>query len=170
VTNGTQKARLYRDSLTEVNLSVAPLISMIGRVVMIEPNAPDPNATAPEAASTDISATILDGVAEDVQQAGSSTRQPASGVRVSLYNPQSGLLVAESITGKDGSYYLGDIKPGRYTLRVDSKTLPESCELVEPERAVEVAATREEFLEIEQPDFVAIPKTEEEPPEDHGKE
>ncbi|MBP7049501.1 MAG: hypothetical protein KBE65_00635 [Phycisphaerae bacterium] len=168
VTHGTQKAKLYRDSLTEVNLSVAPLISMVGRVVTVDPNAPDPNAAGAEA--HDITATVLDGVAENVQQSAPLTRHPACGVRVSLHNPQSGLLAAESITGQDGSYYLGDVKPGRYVLRVDPKTLPSLHELAESERTVEVAATREEFVEIEQPDFVAILQKKAEPPPDSSKE
>jgi hypothetical protein len=167
VTNGTQRAKLYRDSLTEVNLSVAPLISMIGHVVTVDPNAPDPNVIGSEV--LDIRATILDGVEEEVQESAPVMKQPAPGVRVSLYDPQSGLLAAESITGKDGSYYLGDIKPGRYTLRVDPRTLPTLHELAESERTIEVAATRKEFLEIEQPDFVAILQRKTEPPADSNE-
>ncbi|HNS22544.1 MAG TPA: hypothetical protein PKH24_18720 [Sedimentisphaerales bacterium] len=167
VTNGTQKAKLYRDSLTEVNLSVAPLISMVGRVVAVDPNTPDANAGAE---ALDIAATVLDGVAENVQQSAPLARHPACGVRVSLHNPQSGLLAAESITGQDGSYYLGDVKPGRYVLRVDPKTLPALHELAESERAVEVATTREEFVEIEQPDFVAIVQKNDKPAPDSSKE
>jgi hypothetical protein len=91
---------------------------------------------------------------------GASVPKPVSGVRVYLSNPQSGLLVADSVTGGDGGYYLGDVKPGRYVLRVDPKTLPKQYEVTEQERTVEVKPTREEFMEIEMADFVATVRKE----------
>jgi hypothetical protein len=53
---------------------------------------------------------------------------------------------------------------------VDPKTLPALHELAESERAVEVATTREEFVEIEQPDFVAIVQKNDKPAPDSSKE
>jgi hypothetical protein len=155
VTHGTQVAKMYKDSLTEVNLSLAPLISITGRLVAVDPNsahaqAPDPNA--PEFA-----AMILDVV--DPNQ----TKRPVSGIRMVLSDPQSNRLVADSVTGDDGNYYLGDVKPGRYVLRVDAKTLPKSHEVAEQERAIEVKPTREEFMEIQLPDFVATVRDEPKP-------
>jgi hypothetical protein len=152
VTHGTQLAKVYRDSLTEVNLSLAPLISIVGHVVAVDPNsahaqAPDPNAP-------DFAAMILD-IADPNQ-----TKKPVRSVRVSLSDPKSGRLVADSVTGDDGSYYLGDVQPGRYVLRVDTNTLPKSHELAEQERIIEVKATREEFMEIKLPDVVTMIRNE----------
>jgi hypothetical protein len=155
VSHGTQLAKLYRDSLTEVNLSVAPLISMVGHVVAVDPNAA--HAQAPDPNALDFAAMILDVVDP------SKTKKPVRSVRVSLIDPKSGRLVTDSVTGEDGTYYLGDVQPGQYLLRVDAKTLPKSHELVEQERTIEVKATREEFMEIQQPDFVATVRDEPKP-------
>jgi hypothetical protein len=38
VTHGTQLANIVRDSLTEVNLSLAPIVSVSGRIVITEPD------------------------------------------------------------------------------------------------------------------------------------
>jgi hypothetical protein len=152
VTHGTQLAKIYRDSLTEVNLSLAPLISVTGRIVAVDPNAA--HAKAPDPNAPDFTAMVLD-VADP-----NKIKRPVSGIRMSLSDPQSNRLVADSVTGDDGSYYLGDVKPGRYVLRVDAKTLPKSHELAEQERAIEVKPTREEFMEIQQPDFVATIRNE----------
>jgi hypothetical protein len=158
VTHGTQLAKIYRDSLTEVNLSLAPLISIVGRVVTIDPNAarvkaPDPNAP-------DFAAMILD-VADP-----NKAKKPVAGIRIYLSDPQSNRLVADSVTGDDGSYYLGDIQPGRYVLRADAKTLPKQYELAEQERMIEVQSTREEFVEISLPELVVAVKSEPETPDD----
>ncbi|MEN6337180.1 MAG: hypothetical protein ABFE01_23220, partial [Phycisphaerales bacterium] len=85
VTNGAQTAKVYRDSLTEVNLSVAPLISLTGRVVAVDPNAAnrnvaepnivDPNAPEPrtvDANAPELSPTVLDGA-----DANSTNTKPA---------------------------------------------------------------------------------------------
>jgi hypothetical protein len=152
VSHGTQLAKVYKDSLTEVNLSLTPLISTVGRVVAVDPNVAHAKAADPNA--PDFAAMILD-VADP-----NKIKKPVSSVRVSLSDPKSGLLVADSVTGDDGRYYLGDVKPGKYVLRVDAKTLPKSHELAEQERIIEVKATKEEFLEIQQPDFVATIRNE----------
>lgn len=159
VTHGTQLAKVCKESLTEVNLSLAPLISVVGHVVTgkagpSEPNTADPNA------SDIVSPAVFDG--SDPSRA----TKPLSGVRVSLSNPQSGLLVAGSVTGNDGSYYLGDVKPGQYVLRVDAKTLPKQYQIAEQERTIEVKPTKEEFLEITLPDFVATVRSEAKKPGD----
>ena len=89
-----------------------------------------------------------------------STPPSASEVRVYLDDVQSDLLVADSFTAGDGSYYLGEIKPGRYKLRVDLKTLPAAHALDEQERIVVIEPTKEEFMEVELPDFVATVRNE----------
>ncbi len=81
--------------------------------------------------------------------------KPLMGVHITLSDVESDLLIADSLTAADGSYYLGDIKPGRYRLRVDPKTLPPNHTLAEQERIIVVEPTREEFLEVTMPDFKA---------------
>ncbi len=155
VTHGTQLAKVYRDSLTEVNLSLAPLISIVGRVMAVDLNAP--HHQAPDANVPEFWATVF-----EVPEA-SAVERPARGVRVILSDPQTKRLVTDSITGDDGTYYLGDIKPGQYVLRVDTKTLSKQYELAEPQRTIEVKPTTEELLEIQQPDFVVIASKETKP-------
>lgn len=175
ITSGVQSAKVYRDSLTEVNLSVAPLISLMGHVVAVDPNAGrrkdaakvDPNAP-------DLSPTILDGVdSNDTSKQPPGRPAPLNGVRVYLSNPASGLLVADSYTGADGSYYFDDVKPGQYKLQVDPKTLPPTHFLAELERIIVVEPTREESVEIPMQDFTATvqpkKKTADPPPTDAAK-
>lgn len=150
VTHGTQLARTCRDSLTEVNLGLSPLISVLGHIVVIEPTVPEPNAADPNL--SEARPTILDPRASGPSDVAT---KPVSGVRVSLTDTQSGRLVAESFTAADGSYYMGDVKPGRYWLRVDAKSLPPTYAMIEQERLLVVEPTREDFLEIEMPAFQA---------------
>jgi len=158
VTHGTQLAKVYGDSVTEVNLSLAPLISIVGHVMAVDPNAARRKTTDPNA--TVLSATVVDANAPQ------GTRTPVGSVRVSLSDRHSGLLVSDSVTGADGSYYLGDVKPGQYVLRVDPKTLPESHQMAVAEQNVDIKPTKEEFLEINLPDFVATVHKKAKPPEE----
>jgi len=164
VTHGTQVARVYRDSLTVVNLGLSPLISVVGHIMAVdanasEPNTPDPNTT-PDPNAPEFSATVIDAVdANDL----TPQTHPLAGVHVTLSDAQSDRLAADSYTAGDGSYYLGNVKPGRYVLRVDSRTLPATCLLAEMERVVVVEPTREEFMEIILPDFTASLREEPKP-------
>jgi len=127
ITHGTQLASIVKDSLTEVNLSLAPMISLIGRV------------TAKEQ--------------ED-------KTKPISGIKIYLKNPQSGRLVADSITANDGIYYIDDVRPGKYILQIDTETLPANYELSEQDRTIEIVSTKEDFQEIELEDFIVRIKQE----------
>jgi len=160
VTHGTQVAKVFRDSLTEVNLSLAPLISLTGRVVTVDPNAAKASDTEPNAVIA--IATVFEPAddptkARQASPAESVVRisKPASSVRVYLSDPQSRRLVADSVTATDGSYYLNDVKPGRYVLQVDPNTVPPPYKVTEQERLIEILPTKEEFMEIPCPDFVA---------------
>jgi len=64
--------------------------------------------------------------------------EPMQGVRVIITRRGGEKVVADSVTTSDGTYYLGDIRPGRYLVRVDMRTLPETYTLEEPTREVEV--------------------------------
>ncbi|MEN6336166.1 MAG: carboxypeptidase-like regulatory domain-containing protein, partial [Phycisphaerales bacterium] len=95
---------------------------------------------------------------------------PLGGVRVSLTNVESGLLAADSITGNDGSYYFDDVKPGRYKLAVDPKTVPPAHVLSEQERIIVVEPTRKESQDIPMPDITAIVQSKQKPSNDQNKE
>jgi hypothetical protein len=164
VTHGTQLAKVCRDSLTEVNLSLAPLISIVGRVVAADANAVQSKTVDPNA--PDLRATVLEVADSNSVTKGSQTRsaafgdpKPVSGIRVVLSDPQSKRLVTDSVTGDDGSYYLGDVKPGRYVLRIDAKTLSKRHKLMEQERTIDVQSTKEEFMEIKLPDLIVAVKS-----------
>ena len=73
--------------------------------------------------------------------------RPVTGVRVYLVNADTGEIGVDSITASDGSYYLGDIKPGTYVLHVDQATIPEAYEAERVEQRVTVAVQKE-FQEI----------------------
>ena len=75
-----------------------------------------------------------------------------------LSDPQSNRLVTDSVTGDDGTYYLGDVKPGQYVLHVDAKTLSKRYKLLEQQRSITVQPTKEDFLEIKLPDLVVAVK------------
>jgi hypothetical protein len=152
VTHGTQLAKVYRDSLTEVNLSLTPLISIVGRVVVADANSLHAGTVDPH--TPDLRATVL-----EVADTNAITR-PASGVRVYLSDPQSNRLVTDSVTGDDGAYYLGDVKPGQYVLRIDAKTLSKKYKLLEQERTIQIQPTKEEFMEITLPNLVVTLKNE----------
>lgn len=70
-------------------------------------------------------------------------KRALSGVRVYLVDPETGKTQGDSVTASDGSYYLGEVRPGKYLVRIDTDTLPKQCSLVETERLVEVQPERE---------------------------
>jgi len=179
VTNGAQTAKVYRDSLTEVDLSVAPLISLTGRVVGVDPNAaghkvPEPNmvdVNTPEPNTPELSPAVLDGAEPNsVSKKPAVRATPLAGVRVYLTDTASSLLVADSFTGSDGNYYFDDVKPGRYKLAVDPKTVPPTHVLTEQERIVVVEPTREESQDIPMPDITAIVQSKQKPADDQSEE
>jgi len=90
---------------------------------------------------------------------GGDKPMPLVGVRVYLIDAGTGTNGPDSYTAKDGSYYLGDVKPGEYILRVDQKTLPKRYRIAQPELKVSVRP-RKDMQEVQAPDFKAAqPKT-----------
>jgi hypothetical protein len=63
--------------------------------------------------------------------------RPVAGARVSLLLAAGKEDVADSVTDERGRYFLGDIRPGHYFLRVDPKTLPEGT-TADPNTLVEI--------------------------------
>ncbi|MBU0741447.1 hypothetical protein KJ554_03730 [bacterium] len=80
------------------------------------------------------------------------TIEGVAGLRILLVDGE-GNVAGHSITARDGSYYLGEIKPGRYRVRVDQTVLPGGFTLEDAEREVEVFP-RDEFFELEGIDFL----------------
>jgi len=66
------------------------------------------------------------------------------GVKVLLVDA-NGKVVGNSITNRDGSYYLGEVKPGTYTVMLDKKTFPADYEMDIVAREVEVLSGVEPF-------------------------
>jgi hypothetical protein len=52
-----------------------------------------------------------------------SDRSTVAGIRVLLV-AVDGTVAGTSVTSRDGSFYIGEVRPGRYTLALDSQTLP----------------------------------------------
>ncbi len=52
------------------------------------------------------------------------TNQPIGGVQVNINSKDTGKQLGNSITAYDGSYYLSDLRPGKYTLTIDSDSVP----------------------------------------------
>jgi outer membrane usher protein FimD/PapC len=69
--------------------------------------------------------------------------QPAQGVRVRLIGMKDNKLVTDSITARDGSYYLGDVRPGKYYIEMDGETLPPKYTFEARKKEVEVAPKTE---------------------------
>ena len=85
--------------------------------------------------------------------AGEDSRNVA-GLRMVLTEVESGKFGGDSVTARDGSFYIGDIRPGRYRLAVDKNTLSSDYIIDEHERVIEVMPT-EEFEEMVVDDFRA---------------
>ncbi|MFA7236121.1 MAG: hypothetical protein WC058_04575 [Phycisphaeraceae bacterium] len=81
--------------------------------------------------------------AED-QQAG------VGGVRVILRRNTDGSIVTQSITAADGSYYLGDLRPGVYHIELDPETLPAGHDMPRLPAAVSIHPSAEP-AEVEMP-------------------
>ncbi len=95
-----------------------------------------------------------------------------SGLNVLLIDGQ-GKTTGKSVTARDGSYYIGDVKPGSYTVRINPDALPPSFELEVGEAAVDVFPDSE-FFELEGIDFsgfyIQAPELDEEAAEEAREE
>lgn len=87
------------------------------------------------------------------------TLQPAKGVRVTLINATDEKKVSDSVTAQDGSYYIGDVRPGKYYVEIDPETLPPKYVITGHKRLVELAPKKEP-QELNIPPFRAsVPAT-----------
>lgn len=87
---------------------------------------------------------------------GEDEAEPVSGVLVYLTPAGSDDLVAESVTADDGSYYLEDVRPGKYTFMVDAKTIPFDSVIKEMHRIIEILPA-DEPQEIQLQDIIFVP-------------
>jgi len=85
--------------------------------------------------------------------------QNLEGVRVMLIQDiQKDPAVKDSITAYDGSFYIGQIKPGDYFLKIDPATVPDTCELRTTDRRKISIIHTGKSVEIEDCDIYLDPK------------
>lgn len=65
------------------------------------------------------------------------------GIHVQLNSTLNGSVVADSVTSKDGSYYFGDVRPGKYSVVLDPETLPKRYLFDSQKQLIEVEPKRE---------------------------
>ncbi|HSR12070.1 MAG TPA: hypothetical protein VLS90_11565, partial [Thermodesulfobacteriota bacterium] len=82
----------------------------------------------------------LSGIVQGVGAGGKI--QPIYGVRVYLTKRTDDKVITDSITANDGTYYLGDVKPGKYYLRVDPGSLPPRHQAPDP-KPIEIKPSKE---------------------------
>lgn len=81
------------------------------------------------------------GAVSQVQPDGSP--RPVAGVLVGLYD-REGRRVVASVTASDGSYYLGEIRPGIYWIKIDSSSLKKhKIEETVPKKVTVTSGTEE---------------------------
>lgn len=80
--------------------------------------------------------------------------QPVVGIRVLLVNAD-GVAAGRSITSSSGEFYLGEVRPGGYVLRLDESSLPPDFLPDTRERVVEVEAA-DDYFEMKGLDFTGF--------------
>jgi hypothetical protein len=71
-----------------------------------------------------------------------------------LVTPTDDKMTADSITAQDGSYYIGDVRPGKYYLLVDTATVLQEYVITDEKRIIEVAPAKE-YQQVTTPPFLA---------------
>ncbi len=66
-----------------------------------------------------------------------------SGMRVILMSEDQKNIIADSVTADDGTYYIGEIKPGNYVLDVDMSEIPRVYEPREQPFKITIPASKE---------------------------
>ena len=72
-----------------------------------------------------------------------------AGVRV-LIRDENDDVIVDSITASDGSFYFGDLKPGKYTLDVDAKTIPAGYVMLQMSKEINIESV-DDYQEITLP-------------------
>lgn len=87
----------------------------------------------------------------------SGTGEPLSGVKIYLKTITGDKEISNSVTANDGSYYLENIRPGRYLVVPDPTTIPAAYIIHPAQLDIEIIPS-EEAQEINLPPFEAIKK------------
>ncbi len=85
--------------------------------------------------------------------------QPMPGVRVYLTRAADDKELGDSVTDQQGKYYLADLRPGQYYVRVDAETLSPGSTVAEPIMKVEIHPAKEP-QELSLAPFLADPPRE----------
>lgn len=95
--------------------------------------------------SPDTSGCVLGRVFIDIDADGllDKAEPGIGGVRVRLFRTGRNDPIAHSITAADGSYYLGDLRPGQYFLVIDPQTLPANTTLTMPQESLHIKPAAE---------------------------
>jgi hypothetical protein len=80
--------------------------------------------------------------------------EPVTGARV-VATDQEGNVLSESISASDGSYYLGDVKPGLVTVKVDTLFLDDGYTTLESTRQIDLPSGMEP-VDIEEVDLLLL--------------
>ncbi|MBI5192083.1 MAG: hypothetical protein HZA08_01425 [Nitrospirae bacterium] len=86
---------------------------------------------------------------------GNGYNKSIRGIRILLTDSDM-IPVTNSITAGNGSFFLGNIRPGRYIVQIDSDTLPKGYTAIEKQREIEVVGG-DKPQEIKLPPFEIIP-------------
>jgi hypothetical protein len=65
--------------------------------------------------------------------------QPIQGALIQLISMNDGKKITDSITARDGSYWLGDVRPGKYYIELDRKTILSNYSFETMKKPIEVA-------------------------------
>ncbi len=84
------------------------------------------------------------------------------GIKVKITSASGKNFKADSVTASDGSYYLEDIRPGKYTIQLAPETIPPGLKFEERIRTIQIEPS-EDPQEIKVPDFMASLESEESP-------
>jgi hypothetical protein len=72
-----------------------------------------------------------------------NTETPLPGVRVFIVDADGREFGADSVTGVSGGFYIGNLKPGKYTVKVDPETVPKGYALPDSVRTIEINPAKE---------------------------
>jgi hypothetical protein len=72
-----------------------------------------------------------------------NTEKPLPGVRVFVTDAAGKEFGTDSVTAGDGTYYIGNLKPGKFIVNVDPKSVPDGYLVSDPVRAIEISPAKE---------------------------
>jgi hypothetical protein len=80
------------------------------------------------------------------------TRRPLAGLRVFITKQGDATVLTDSYTASDGSYYLGNLRPGTYVVNIDVNSLPSDLTISDLQRLVTIPASAQ-AQDIKPPPF-----------------